>query len=229
MVKTDFYIDPENETICIRSVDETGAVIPTLPQIRLNLSDLQYADQVGSDPIQMICRRVHFTTPAGAKKRCYGLLTIPEDDTTDDGHSSATEDLYLGGGSGGGPQRMRVLSLSGDYLVCNTWDGTTLGATNINVAKPPQLRHSLIYENVEGASLTYTYASRSNNLDGQRSVTDGTTTQIEIILPVYQNSATTSGLDYEIWADQPIGGTGVAAAPVWMDTNRDGRIWVQIE
>jgi hypothetical protein len=55
----------------------------------------------GQTQIEAYLRRVHFTNAAdGSKKRCYGLFTIPEDDTTDDGHSDAIEDLYLGGGTG---------------------------------------------------------------------------------------------------------------------------------
>jgi hypothetical protein len=96
-VKTDLYLDPQNECLVLRCVDETGAPIPTLPQIRLKLSDLQFATQIdGSHAIEAIFRRVHYTDSRYAtKKRCYGLFTIPEADDTPDGHSDAVENLYM--------------------------------------------------------------------------------------------------------------------------------------
>jgi hypothetical protein len=61
----------------------------------------------------------------------------------------------------------------------------------------------------------------------------GATPQMEIVVPIWQTGDT---MDREIWADQPVGGTGVILDEgeeseqilTWMDTNRDARRWVQI-
>ena len=89
-VKTDIYFDAQNECIVIRRLDGAGEVIEDVPQIRLSLVDLQNAGQPDEMPIQAVFRRVHYTDAVdGSKKRCYGLLTIPEDDSEDDGHPPA--------------------------------------------------------------------------------------------------------------------------------------------
>ncbi len=103
-VKTDIYFDAQGECIVIRRVDGAGEVIEDVPQVRLSLGDLQNAGQPDEMPIQAVFRRVHFIDAAdGSKKRCYGLFTIPEDDSEDDGHNSAEEDVRLGGGGGNCP------------------------------------------------------------------------------------------------------------------------------
>ena len=237
MVKTDIHFDTENELICIRNVDETGAVIATLPQIRLKLVDLQSADTVsGGVPIQMVCRRAHYTDPSGAKKRIYVLATIAEDDSTDDGHSitavdagDAVQDLTIGGG-GGGKQRMRVKNGYSDYLECRTWDGTTEGTTPIYVALQPHLRSSLSGETINGNPITFTYPVMHRRIahDGLGVAPD----QEEWIIPVFHygdvGAGVTGGLD-EIWAEQCSGGTGVIVSGselTWI--LNDGRDWVQI-
>jgi hypothetical protein len=127
MVQTDLYFDAENQVIGIRCIDENGAVIDTLPELRLDLEDLQYATEMLA-----FMRRVHFTDANDAtQKRCYGLFTKPEDDETDDGHSSDAEDLHLGGG-GGGPRRMRVKSVEGDYLTCRTFTDRVVASAVVN-------------------------------------------------------------------------------------------------
>jgi len=98
------YRDAENGEMGIRILDENGDVVETSPQVRLSLGDLQNAGQPDEMPIQAVFRRVHFIDAAdGSKKRCYGLFTIPEDDSEDDGHNSAEEDVRLGGGGGNCP------------------------------------------------------------------------------------------------------------------------------
>ena len=125
-VKTDIYFDAQGECIVIRRVDGAGEVIEDVPQVRLSLGDLQNAGQPDEMPIQAVFRRVHYTAEDGSKKRCYGLLTIPEDDATSDGHDSTEEDLRIGGG-GGGDQRYRVKLVGGSWLGCHRMNGTTEG------------------------------------------------------------------------------------------------------
>ena len=98
------YRDAETGSLGIRHVDENGDLIEDEAQVRLSLGDLQNAGQPDEMPIQAVFRRVHFIDAAdGSKKRCYGLFTIPEDDSEDDGHNSAEEDVRLGGGGGNCP------------------------------------------------------------------------------------------------------------------------------
>jgi hypothetical protein len=127
-----------------------------------------------------------------------------------------------------GPTRMRVQSVSGDYLVCKSWDGSAEGAS-VNVAKTPELRHSVTSQVIEGVTVSFAYASRTNNLDGKRTATgSGYADQVEIVIPVYMDDDSSL---CEIWADQPAGGTGVSVGGtplIWMDTNRNGRAWCQV-
>ena len=121
------YRDAETGSLGIRHVDENGDLVEDEAQVRLSLGDLQYAGQPDEMPIQAVFRRVHYTAEDGSKMRCYGLLTIPEDDSEDDGHSSDAEDLRIGGGGGGGAQRYRVKLVGGSWLGCHQMNGTTEG------------------------------------------------------------------------------------------------------
>ena len=131
--------------------------------------------------------------------------------------------------AGGGATRYRVKDVEGDYLVCRTFDGTVEGSTDVLVAKPPELRHSLVAQTIENVAVSYVYSTRANNLDGKRVASaTGFESQTEIVLPVFIVANTSDG---EIWADKPEGGTGVEVDDVeleWMDTNRAGRAWCEI-
>jgi len=130
-----------------------------------------------------------------------------------------------GGGGGGMTQRFRVKSCGDDHLVCRTWDGTTEGGTDVKVAKAYKLRHSITSATVEtdaGSTTTinYTYASRTNNLDGKRYADYGGGSVTEIVVPRWL-------VNDQIWATKVIG-TGVTVSSVeltWLDDNRDGRAW----
>jgi hypothetical protein len=109
------------------------------------------------------------------------------------------------------------------------------GTTDVLVAKPRELRHPAAgnteTEKVENVTWTHSYVARANNSDIQRNSTaTGKLPEVHIVEPVYKVNANSDGYS-EIYADQPAGGTGVAVAGValtWMDTNRPGRVWVQI-
>ena len=88
------------------------------------------------------------------------------------------------------------------------------------MAKAPELRH-VASEAVEGITISYTYQSRPDNLDGQRLASAaGFATQTEIVIPVWR-------VNSEIWAVKPSGGTGVTEA-AWLDLNAAGRMWCQV-
>ena len=57
---------------------------------------------------------------------------------------------------GGGAQRYKIQSVSTNYVVAKTWDGTNLGATAVNIALPPRLRGSAP---VSGAAIRPAYAA----------------------------------------------------------------------
>ena len=144
-VITDIYFDAQNQCIVLRSIDGTGALIKTRPQIRLDLTDLDNATAPdGEFFIEAYLRRVHYTSlEDGSKKRCYGLFTIPEDDSTDDGHSDPDQDLYFGGG-GGGISYVLTAAGGGDYLTCRkalaNGSADPSDTTVYNVAIPTYLR-----------------------------------------------------------------------------------------
>lgn len=115
--------------------------------------------------------------------------------------------------------RFRVQSVGDDHLVCRTWDGATLGAVDINVAKPAELRRTGWHGATLGG-ITYTYSSGS-----ARSATDGVDSEDQVIGPAY----TLSGGSVEIVAIRGVqGGTGVSVADVevqWLDLNLAARRW----
>lgn len=134
-----------------------------------------------------------------------------------------------------GATRYRVKRVYGTYLVCRSWDGTAEGDVDELVAKPPHLRwYASAWPGmtVVGAALTFVWSSLTDNIDGQRTVSDGTNPdQTEIVVPVWQVAANGAGLSGgydEIWADTPVGGTGVTVSGTvvtLMDDNRNGRRW----
>jgi hypothetical protein len=228
MVKTDIHFDPENELLCIRSVDETGAVIADLPQVRIALADLQYADQVGGAPVQMVCRRVHYVDGvSGAKKRIYLLATIAADDATDDGHSvsaadsgDAVQDLYLGGGV----VMMAMVSYhqsaaNGDYLVCRPPGGDSGGADDVKVAVEPHLQSGIATQTMPNGDAwgftSYTEATQ------QRTSTKGTTVLTEYISPPF--------LTTDMIPVEPCANTGVTVSGTVLTlVARTGRQWASV-
>jgi len=106
--------------------------------------------------------------------------------------------------------RFQLQSISADHLVCKTYDGTTVGDTNINVAKPPQLRES----NTAHDGHTF-----DTFVGGVQRTADST--EVQVIVPNYV------ALD-EIYAIRDLrGGTGVTDAPEWLDLNVDARAWAK--
>jgi hypothetical protein len=69
------------------------------------------------------------------------------------------------GGDSLGLSLHRLKSVQGDYLTCKAWDGTEAGKTtsdagaDVYIAKPAELRDSIVTETIEGEVFTYTYAT----------------------------------------------------------------------
>jgi hypothetical protein len=89
-----------------------------------------------------------------------------------------------------------------DYVVARTWDGTTLGTTDIKIARPPNLRPSITSETIDGVAITYTWSNGN-----QRSATDGTNTETQKVFPRY----TTGTAPFDIIFAASVAKTGVAA------------------
>lgn len=105
-------------------------------------------------------------------------------------------------------------SMSGDYLTCRTWDGTTEGDTDIYIAKPYKLRRSIASETIDGTLVSYTYAS-----DSERTATDGTNSETQKIVPRYL----VDDLVWGITATTAV--TKDNASLTILDMNIDGRAW----
>lgn len=136
-----------------------------------------------------------FSEPSPTYWRCYGK----------------------GGGSGAGSYRFK--SMQGEYIVCRSWDGTTEGGSDVNIAKPFKLRWSAPSVTIDGQSVTYS----SYDLTGQkRTATCAGASAYEAITPRYS-------VDDVIWADTvdhtlvTVSGTALTL----LDTNRDGRAWAR--
>lgn len=113
---------------------------------------------------------------------------------------------------GGGPIRLRVKEEFNDYLRCRTWDGSNEGSTNIYVAKPVLLRHTLsLYPQLSGLT--------TSDVD-EVSATDGTDTETWLVTHSYYT-------DTEIWAIPDATGLvdGDTNPIVLVDDNRNARIW----
>jgi hypothetical protein len=127
--------------------------------------------------------------------------------------------LSIDPGAGGGSQvkRFRLKEVKSEYLVCRTWDGTTEGDSDVNVAKSPKLRCTITEEGLDGVVYEYAYTS---NEERTSTDTDDNTTESQRIVPRFL-------VDDEIFAISC--STGVTddddAEIGLMDLNLDARAW----
>jgi len=116
-------------------------------------------------------------------------------------------------GRGAKVTRFRYKSMSGDYLVCRTWDGTTEGDTDVKVAKPYLLREST-------TRTGYTYNYTGDQARTSTKTSDGST-EDQVIVPAYVE-------DDEIWATKADTGVTVGGVDVtYIDLNLDARAWAK--
>ena len=115
----------------------------------------------------------------------------------------------------------KVTAHHGDYLTCRTWDEATqtAGSVDVNIAKPHELRNSVLTETIDAIEITY---SAHDTGAQTRSATDGTTTETQIIVPRYLTDGDNPTI---IRVRSVTGGTGVAEAPTLEDVNPGGRAW----
>jgi hypothetical protein len=128
--------------------------------------------------------------------------------------------------SAGSASQFKIVSDGGDYWNCKTWDGTTLGASVVKVAKPFKLRAGtgkIASEVIRSVTYTYTYSA----------VTVGGVTGY--YTRAVSGSDGSSETDYMI--PDPIANDIIYASAfstttpstladvVWIDLNVDGRAW----
>ena len=76
--------------------------------------------------------------------------------------SSSVWSQVSSGNATGACQQFKIVSDGGDYWICNTWDGTTLGTINQNIIKPYKLRagtNAIGAETIRTVTYTYTYTA----------------------------------------------------------------------
>lgn len=105
----------------------------------------------------------------------------------------------------------------GDYITCRSWNGIAEGMTDVQVAKPYDLRFSITSEIRRGDLITYSTWDETN----QTRVATGPATKTQVI-------------DRQYNVNDPIAAisapTGIIAggSPVtWLDTNSDARAWLE--
>ncbi len=126
-------------------------------------------------------------------------------------------------------QQFKIVSDGGDYWVCKTWDGTTLGSTNVNVAKPFKLRcgtGKITSELIRGVTYTYTYTAVTvGAVTGYytRAVSgsDGSS-ETDYMIPDPRANDIIYGITFT--TTTPIS----LSAVTWLDINADGRAWAAI-
>lgn len=117
-------------------------------------------------------------------------------------------------------KEMLLKTVHDDYLICCEVTDPGLAGATTNVAKEARNRHSIASESIEGATVSYTYAARTNNLDGQRTAASaGKPNQVEIIEPVYIAGETISVISI---ADATVGGVTCS----WKEVTN--KTWVRV-
>lgn len=145
-------------------------------------------------------------------------------------------------GQGGQPppaavslKRFQLKSIGVGVLVCRTWDGTTLGATDTIVAMPTKLQ-PVQYEYIDGRLLVYSYPSNVDRIASSSGIPDEQQNIVPRFIVPVQFTGPGPGfpvINYpgdEIFAaefEDPIFYAG--GIPVYhQDVNVDGRAWAKV-
>ena len=129
-----------------------------------------------------------------------------------------------------GIQQFKIQSDGGDYWVCKTWDGYTLGSTAVNVAKPFKLRcgsAAIGTETIRGKVQNYTYTPVTVlGVTGYyiRTVKDGSGVVIEqdVMIPDPLAGDIIYAVAFATIAPDPL------ASVTLIDLNLDERGWSEI-
>lgn len=93
--------------------------------------------------------------------------------------------IQPGGTGGGRSAAYRVKSANGDYLVCRTYNGTSEGSEDVNIAKPFDARQ-LTSETLDGVATTYTYTGAATVLNRFRTASFSGTTEQQQVVPLWK-------------------------------------------
>lgn len=115
-------------------------------------------------------------------------------------------------GLAGRAARFSLVSVDQDHLVCNLVGDIGDPPTAYHVAKAPLLRRSV----TSHAGVSYSYSSNT-----ARTATSGSDSEDQEVIPAWAAGD-------EIVAVAIPGGTGVSAAPDWLDLNLDARAWAEV-
>ncbi len=138
------------------------------------------------------------------------------------------------GGSGRGLEiaTYRFKEHAGDYIVCRTWDGTTEGDADINIAKPSLLRFAVGGRRIRGITVDYGAYDAANQSRVATPV--GGLPETQFITPSYgqtNNNAEVPGPDdfegdliYAVKAKTFVTDADDAEVSL-LDLNVDGRAW----
>lgn len=123
-------------------------------------------------------------------------------------------------------RRFIVKSVASDYLVCRYYDGQAEGSVDVYVAKPALFRGSLASQTI--GSLVVTFSGYSEDAQSKTAAASGEDDENWKVTPEWI-------AEQQIWAINvaAVGGTGVTyenangvdVPIVWIDDNRDGRVW----
>ncbi len=145
--------------IAAQYIKSDGSVDTAKPQLVLDHADLVPS----AGQAQPIAKWQQFTDANGHKQ--YVAATAP-----------------VSGNGGGSVQMLKITSVTtADFFTCRTWDGTTLGSTDVYVAKQPNQRPSLLTQDVDLITITYTWTDSN-----RRIASDTVNTQSEMCYPRYR-------------------------------------------
>jgi len=118
-----------------------------------------------------------------------------------------------------------------DYIVCKSWDGTTEGETEINIALPFKMRASVTTEIIDGVTYNYSEWDTDAQTRVSTNAADATDTETQVITPRYivDDLILAAPAFTGVLAAQPEGDTDHHNLPVTLqDLNVDARAYSRV-
>jgi len=123
-------------------------------------------------------------------------------------------------------RQFRIVSIKGDYLFAEPFNGVSTEGGLIKIAKPFLLRRTPFDGTVGRNGFTFVYTTDTERVSTK---TSDSTTEIQVIVPSYVVK------DVIFCIKNIDGGTGVTAVVanepsvpvIWIDMNLDGRFWAK--
>lgn len=126
------------------------------------------------------------------------------------------------GGWSGSVTQCVIAAFYGDWLDCVLFDGTNIGTDHKMVLKPPELRRSE-WDGYTISGITYSYSDQDT-----RDATDGSTSETQMVTPVYSIGDIIYVLEFDSGA-LPVrfGGEPVTFETDLVDANVAARAWAR--